>query len=69
MSELAKTLGQVMHRPAKLAVPELALRVGLGEAAEVILASQRVMPERALAVGYNFRYSELAVALRSIVTV
>jgi len=69
MSELAKTLGQVLHRPAKLAVPELALRVAVGDAAEVILASQRVMPERALAVGYSFRYSELAVALRSIVTV
>lgn len=67
MSELAKTLGEVMHRPSKMAVPELALRLAVGEAAEVILASQRVLPERALSVGYNFKYPELRAALQSIV--
>lgn len=68
MSELAKTLGEVLHRPARLSVPELALRVTVGEAAEVILASQRIVPERAQAVGYAFKYPELATALRSILS-
>ena len=67
MSELAKTLGEVMHRPSRLAVPELALRVAVGEAAEVILASQRVLPEKALSNGYVFKYPDLRAALDSIV--
>lgn len=68
MSELARTLGDVLHRPSKLAVPELALRVTVGEAAAVILASQRVLPERALAEGYAFKHPELRAALRSILS-
>ena len=68
MAELAKTLGEVLHRPSRLAVPELALRVAVGEAAAVILASQRVQPERALGDGYAFKYPELRGALRSLLT-
>ncbi|HMY58008.1 MAG TPA: DUF1731 domain-containing protein, partial [Pseudomonadota bacterium] len=65
---LARTLGEVMHRPSKMAVPELALRIAVGEAADVILASQRVLPDRALSVGYNYKYPELRAALQSIVS-
>lgn len=68
MSELARTLGEVMNRPSKMAVPELALRIAVGEAADVILASQRVLPDRALSVGYNYKYPELRAALQSIVS-
>ena len=68
MTELAQTLGDVLHRPSKLAVPELALRAAVGEAAAVILASQRVLPERALAEGYAFKHPELRAALRSILS-
>lgn len=68
MAELAKTLGEVLHRPSRLAVPELALRVAVGEASAVILASQRVQPERALGDGYAFKYPELRGALRSLLT-
>ena len=67
-AELAQALGDVLHRPSKLAVPELALRAAVGEAAAVILASQRVLPERALAEGYAFKHPELRAALRSILS-
>jgi uncharacterized protein (TIGR01777 family) len=65
-AELARTLAGVLHRPNLLPVPELALRLAVGEMAEVLLASQRVVPARALALGYRFRYPELQAALEDL---
>jgi len=62
-------LGRALHRPAFLAVPSWALRVALGAglASEVVLASQRVQPERLLARGFRFRHPTLDVALANLV--
>jgi uncharacterized protein (TIGR01777 family) len=67
VNEFAKTLGAVLRRPAVARVPEFALRLALGEAAEALLASQRVIPRRALDVGYAFRFAELRPALEQII--
>lgn len=64
--EFARTLGAVLHRPAVLPVPAAALRLGLGEAAGLLLDSQRVMPSRALASGFVFRYPDLRSALAGL---
>ena len=62
--EFNDELGRVLNRPAKLAVPRLALRAALGEFANGgVLASERVIPERLLAAGYRFKHSELRSAL------
>lgn len=61
--EFTRVLGSVVHRPAILPVPRFALRVAFGETAEVVLASQRAVPTRALATGYAFRYTDLREAL------
>lgn len=67
MRELASTLGEVLHRPSAISVPTLALKVLLGEGAYVVLASQRVLPRRADALGYRFRFGDLRAALRDLV--
>lgn len=67
MKEFAQTLGRVLHRPAVFAVPALALRLGLGEMAEVLLDGQRAVPRKALDGGYSFRFGELEPALRELV--
>jgi len=64
--DLARALGRVLSRPAALPVPEAALRIALGELASVVLASQRMVPARALALGYRFRFPELEGALRDL---
>jgi NAD dependent epimerase/dehydratase family enzyme len=46
--------------------PPLALRVMLGEVGSVIATGQRVLPERALALGYQFRFPSLNAALADI---
>lgn len=64
--ELTRALGRVLQRPAFWRVPELALKLALGEMAEeLLLSSARVMPERLRATGYDFAYPELESALRA----
>ena len=64
--DLARALGRVLGRPSLLVAPAFAIRAALGEMAEVVLASQRVVPRRALALGYRFRWPALEPALRDL---
>ena len=65
--EFSKALGKVLRRPAVAPAPKLAVRLMRGgELAEAILASLRVMPRRALDLGYEFRFPELEPALRDL---
>jgi uncharacterized protein (TIGR01777 family) len=62
--EFSTELARVLHRPALLPVPRLALRVALGEFANGgALASERVIPERLLAAGYRFQHDNVRSAL------
>jgi len=54
-AELARTLGRVLHRPAILPAPALALRLVFGGMAdEAMLASGRVLPARLPALGFRY---------------
>ena len=61
--EFARTLGQVLHRPAFMPMPAFALKVGLGELSGLLLGGQKAVPERLLAAGYPFQFTELRAAL------
>jgi len=61
--EFAKTLGQVLHRPAFMPMPAFALKVGLGELSGLLLGGQKALPERLLAAGFTFQFTELRAAL------
>jgi len=61
-----KTLAGVLRRPAFFPVPEVALRVALGEMAQAVLASQRVEPAELLSAGYQFYYPQLKTALQDL---
>lgn len=61
-----KALGKAVRRPALFPVPRLALKTLLGEMADVVLMSDRVLPAQAQADGYAFRHPGLDEALRSI---
>jgi len=62
MNTFCQVLGRVLHRPSWLPVPGLALQVVLGELGTLMTTGQRVIPARAMAYGYNFRYSTLETA-------
>jgi len=61
--EFTAALGRAVRRPAVLPAPAWLLRMVLGEFAGVLLSSQRVVPQRALAAGFEFRYPAVAEAL------
>ena len=62
----ARALGAALHRPALLPTPSLALRAIFGEAAVVLLASQRVEPAVARAHGFVWEFPSLDAALHDI---
>jgi uncharacterized protein (TIGR01777 family) len=62
-SEFAKTLGAVLHRPAFMPMPALALKVCLGELSLLLLGGQKAMPVRLLEAGFTFRFTDLRAAL------
>lgn len=61
--EFAKTLGDVLHRPAFMPLPALALRALLGEMSGLLLGGQRAQPARLQAAGFTFRFTDLHAAL------
>lgn len=67
MAELCNALGKAVNRPSWLPVPGFALEVLLGDAAQVILEGQRVLPQQTRAAGFQFQYPEVAPALQQVV--
>jgi uncharacterized protein (TIGR01777 family) len=66
-SEFARALGRALKRPAFIPAPAVALKLLLGEmAGPLVLTGQRVIPARAQALGYHFRYPEIDIAFRGI---
>jgi uncharacterized protein (TIGR01777 family) len=66
--DFAKLLGRVLHRPAIFPVPILIPKVIFGAemTRETLSASQRVIPAKLVAAGYNFRHPELEGALHAL---
>ncbi|HTZ58211.1 MAG TPA: TIGR01777 family oxidoreductase [Acidobacteriaceae bacterium] len=67
--EFARALGRALHRPAILPAPAMALRMMFGEMAQsTILASQRVMPAKLTAAGFEFGSPEIAGAFGEVLS-
>jgi hypothetical protein len=66
-AEFTRILARVLSRPAFFRIPEFALRVALGQAAEeLLLSGQRVIPARLAASGYSFQFSDLKDAIKDL---
>ena len=66
-AEFSKALAKVLWRPyVPFGPPDSVLRVLLGGVTEVITKGQKVLPARAQALGYVFKYPNLNEALRAI---
>jgi uncharacterized protein (TIGR01777 family) len=65
--EFQRALTRALHRPYWLWIPGVALRVALGEMAELLVQGQRVTPRRLLDAGFAFRHAELAGAIDELV--
>lgn len=62
--EFTKTLGEVLHRPTILPVPEFAVNFVLGEMGDALLIdSTRVVPKRLEEADFEFQFPDLKKAL------
>jgi uncharacterized protein (TIGR01777 family) len=65
-ADFTKALSHGISRPAVVPMPAFTLKLLFGEMADVMLASQRVLPKATEAAGYTFRYPSLEPALANI---
>jgi uncharacterized protein (TIGR01777 family) len=65
--DFSKALGKALHRPSFMPAPRFAIVAMRGsELTEQITGSFRVVPRRALDLGYSFRFTEINSALQDL---
>lgn len=64
--EFAKTLGHVLGRPAVAPTPGFAIKLLLGEGAQIVLQGQHARPAAALAAGHAFAFADASEALTDL---
>ncbi len=65
--DFSRALGRALKRPALLPVPAAALALLYGEMAEIVTRGARVVPAKALVLGYEFAHADLDEALSSAI--
>ena len=66
-AEFARSLGRALGRPSAAPTPAFAVKLALGEMAEsLLLSSQRVVPAKATAHGFQFAFPDLDSALLDV---
>lgn len=65
--DFARALGKAMHRPSLIPTPMFALRMVMGEVANAITNSAKVIPAKAQQCGYAFAFPELESALADLI--
>jgi ligand-binding SRPBCC domain-containing protein len=67
MSDLVRGLGRAAGRPVRLGAPASLLRLALGESAEALLSSGRVLGTRLGELGFTHAFPDLDAALADLV--
>ncbi|MBK8166670.1 MAG: TIGR01777 family protein [bacterium] len=62
-AQFVASLARVLGKSARLPAPAFALRMLLGRKAEIVLSSQRAVPNALRAAGFRFEHAELEPAL------
>ncbi|WP_137989764.1 TIGR01777 family oxidoreductase [Streptomyces vilmorinianum] len=63
--EVTAAMGRVLRRPTLFTVPAPALRLVLGDFAQDVLGSQRVLPSRLLESGFDFAFPTIDDSIRA----
>ena len=65
-TEFTKAMAITLNRPAVTKVPEFALKIVYGQAAEMLTRSPAVYPEKLLSEGFQFKYETIDMALKQV---
>jgi uncharacterized protein (TIGR01777 family) len=63
MKDVAQEVGRVLGRPSWAPAPAFALKLALGDQADLVLHGRRAAPKKALALGFQYKYPDLPGAL------
>ena len=66
--DFGKALGREMHRPSWIPLPSFILRGLFGDVATVVVDGQRVIPKRLIDMGYTFKFPEIEVAFKELLS-
>ena len=66
-NQFTKAMGAALGRPTFMFVPQTALRIAIGEFANFLFASQRVLPSAFENAGFTFQFPDIEPALADIV--
>jgi len=64
--DFANTLGKVLDRPARFSMPGFMMKQMMGEVAASVIHGKRVVPTKALEMGYQFQYPNCEQALQNL---
>ncbi|MFT5302159.1 MAG: hypothetical protein ACI814_002973 [Mariniblastus sp.] len=64
--EFTQSLAKAVGRPAFIPVPKFGLRIGVGEFANSLFFSQRVVPKLSLEHGFQFRFNHIDEAIQDV---
>lgn len=64
--QLGKAIAHAINRPHYLPAPKFAMKLILGEQSDMVLNTQKVLPNRLEAIGFAFNYPDIALAIRSL---
>jgi uncharacterized protein (TIGR01777 family) len=67
-AEFTRALAEAVHRPAFIPVPALAVKLLFGEMSEIVLGSQRAIPDAAVRAGFTFDHPDVFGALAGIIS-
>jgi uncharacterized protein (TIGR01777 family) len=65
-ADFTKALGRALSRPTPFPAPGFALKLALGDVADLLLTGARVLPKRAEELGFRFRFPDLDSALADL---
>ena len=62
----SKELAKRLNRPCLFKVPQISMKLLLGEGADLLTTGQFVIPQRLLEAGFEFRYATAEEALNAL---
>jgi uncharacterized protein (TIGR01777 family) len=67
-AELTSSIAEVLHKPVWLPkIPAFALKLVLGEMANLVLYSSKVSPNKIIRSGYTFKFDDAKAAIRDLI--
>lgn len=66
MTEFTDELGKALGKPSRIPIPKTLIRLMMGQVSKLLINGIRVVPEKALKMGYQFKYPDLVPALENL---